>query len=314
MRGPLTAAVAVALASLAAAVPAAATYPGGNGLISWSTSKGNKDGSEAVWGQGAFGGEPRRLTFHKDSASDDDQGNEYRSDSDASWAADGRSFVFSRAFGIGPRLFVKTLGEARARKIPLGKMEAENPAFAPDGRRVAFVKIGPSDGVLGRGPLSAMVARVDGTGVRRFGPGDNPTWTPDGRRIVYESSRGGRIRLISVRPDGTHKHVFPKRCAGVGGVSFAPDGSAMAAVYSREQGGPVRIWTMGLGCRHKRQITFHRPAVSAAWSPDGQSIAYWAPSNAHHLSGLFVVRPDGTGNHLVRENDSGFDLDWQPRP
>jgi Tol biopolymer transport system component len=304
--------VLAAVAGIAAAAPASATYPGGNGLISWSTSRGYEDGSSAVWGMRAFGDEPRHLTFHKDSAQD--TGSEYRSDTDASWAADGRSFAFSRAFGIGPRLFVKTLGEPRARKIPLGKMEAENPTFAPDGRRVAFVKIGPSDGVLGRGPLSVMVARVDGTGVRRFGGGDNPTWTPDGRRIVYENSRGGRIRLISVRPDGTHKHVFPKRCAGVGGVSFAPDGSAMAAVYSREQGGPVRIWTMGLGCRHKRQVTFHRPAVSAAWSPDGQSIAYWAPSNAHHQSGLFVVRPDGTGNQLVRENDGGFDLDWQPRP
>jgi Tol biopolymer transport system component len=306
--------VVAAVVSLAGAAAAGATYPGENGLISWSTSNGNEDGSETVWGQGAFGSQPRRLTFHKDSASVNGQANEYRSDSDATWAADGRSFVFSRAFGIGPRLFVKTLGEPRARKIPLGHLSAESPAFAPGGERVAFVKVGPSDDPLGRGPLSAMVARVDGTGIRRLGRGDNPTWTPDGRRIVYENSRGGRIRLISIRPDGTHKHVFPKPCAGVGDVSFAPDGSEMAAVYSPQEGGPARIWTMGLGCRNKRQITFHRPAVSPAWSPDGRWIAYWAPSNAHHLSALYVVHPDGTGQHLVHENESGFDLDWQPRP
>jgi len=301
--------VAGALASLAFVAPAAATYSGENGLISWSTSRGYSDGSSAIWGTHAFGGEHRRLTSHTDNASGDAP-----SDTDASWEADGRSFAFTRSFGIGPRLFVKTLGESRARMIPLGAMAAEQPAFAPDGHRVAFVRVGPSDDELGRGPLSVMVARVDGTHVRRLAGGTGPVWTPDGRRIVFEGARDGRARLISIRPDGSHKHVFPKRCAGAASPSFAPDGRSMATVYSPHEGGPYRIWTMGLSCRHKRQITFSRPTLTPAWSPDGRWIAYYAPSKTHRREGLYVVRADGTGQRLVRDEDGGFDLDWQPRP
>ena len=298
-----------ALASLAFVAPAAASYPGENGLISWSTSRGYSDGSSAIWGKYPFGGEPRRLTSHRNSVSGGTP-----SDSDASWEADGRRFVFTRGFGIGPRLFVKTLGESRAHMIPLGDMAAEQPAFAPDGHRVAFVKVGPSDDPLGRGPLSVMVARVDGTHVRRLAAGEGPVWTPDGRRIVFQGTRDGRTRLISIRPDGSHKHAFAKRCAGAGDPSFAPDGRSMATVYSPHQGGPYRIWTMGLSCRHKRQITFSRPTLTPAWSPDGRWIAYFAPSRRHRRGGLYVVRPDGTGQRLVGDEDGSYDLDWQPRP
>lgn len=304
--------VTAVLAALALAAPAGATYPGANGLVSWSTSRGYQDGSSAIWGQRAFGDELRRLTFHEDSAAD--AGGTFRSDTDASWRGDGGAFVFSRALGVGPRLFVKTLGERGAQRVPLGKTAAEQPAFSPDGDRIAFVRVGPSDEPLGRGPLSVIVADVDGTHVRRLGAGGGPVWTPDGQRIVWEGERGGRVRLISIRPDGTGKHVFPKRCAGAADPSFAPSGDRMAVGYSRQQGGPYRIWTMSLDCRDKQQITFHRPTLSPAWSPDGGWIAYYAPSKGAHPGGIHVVRPDGADDRLVRENDGGFDLDWQPRP
>ena len=296
--------------ALVAAGPAAATYPGDNGLISWSTSQGYDDGSLAIWGKHAFGGELRRLTFHKDSAGG---AAKYRSDTHASWAGDGRSFVFARDDGVRSKLFLKRLGEGRPTRIPLGDMVAEQPALAPDGRRVAFVQVGPSEDPLGRGPLTVGVADVDGTDFLSLSAGDNPTWTPDGQRIVFESTRGGRTRLVSIRPDGTHKHVFPKRCAGVGDPSFAPDGSQMAAVYSATEGGPTRIWTMGLGCKNKRQITFHRVTLAPAWSPDGRWIAYFAPPKAERPGGTFVVGVGGAGIQLV-DRSGGFDLDWQPRP
>jgi Tol biopolymer transport system component len=312
MRHAFLATLTAAVASLAVAASAQATYPGQNGLISWSTSRGYTDGSSAIWGQRAFGTEIRRLTFHKDSAAE--AGGVYRSDTDASWRGDGGAFVFSRAFGVGPRLFVKTLGEGRPQRVPLGHTAAEQPAFAPDGGRIAFVKVGPSDEPLGRGPLSVVVTDVDGSHVRRLGAGGGPVWTPDGQRIVWEGERGGRARLISIRPDGTGKHVFPKRCAGAADPSFAPSGDRMAVGYSPAQGGPYRIWTMGLDCRDKHQITLHRPAMSPAWSPDGRWIAYYAPSKGKQPAAIRAVRPDGTDDRLVRENDGGLDLDWQPRP
>jgi Tol biopolymer transport system component len=75
------------------------------------------------------------------------------------------------------------------------------PAWAPDGRRIAFVV-----------DRDLYVANVDGTGVHRLSREggsyfDCPEWSPDGRWIAY--SAGGVLRVV--HPDGSSRLVIGRR-------------------------------------------------------------------------------------------------------
>jgi Tol biopolymer transport system component len=82
--------------------------------------------------------------------------------------------------------------------------EGTEPAWSPDGRRLAFVRVAG-----GRAHL--FVAESDGTGARQIteGPADDdqPSWSPDAQHIVFCSRnvtvQATQADLFTVRPDGS---------------------------------------------------------------------------------------------------------------
>lgn len=110
-------ALALALAAaLAVAAPASASFPGKPGDLTYTTSHGYQDGSTSIWAQSPFGGSPRELIPHEDSAERTDV--RAISDEDASWAPSGKRFVFARRTrGGNLRLFVSEAGMKSARAI-----------------------------------------------------------------------------------------------------------------------------------------------------------------------------------------------------
>jgi Tol biopolymer transport system component len=105
---------------------------------------------------------------------------------------------------------------------------------SPDGGRFAFVSGDPA-----QGPNSLMVARIDGTDVRRLAsrpwPGTfdeaGPAWSPDGKWIAvggYQGTVGvsGAIALVST-DDGSEKLLGPVSWGGVSQLAWNPDGSGL---------------------------------------------------------------------------------------
>ncbi|HLT44466.1 MAG TPA: LpqB family beta-propeller domain-containing protein [Luteimonas sp.] len=75
-----------------------------------------------------------------------------------------------------------------------------NPAWSPDGRRIAF---GSNRG----GPHAIWVSAADGDGaveIASFGGSfiDNPAWSPDGRLIAFDASPDGRTTIYAVAAQG----------------------------------------------------------------------------------------------------------------
>ena len=57
---------------------------------------------------------------------------------------------------------------------------ADDPAWSPNGRRIAFTRAG-----------SVYTVRADGLDERKLAQGANPDWSPDGERIAFD--RDGEV-------------------------------------------------------------------------------------------------------------------------
>ncbi|HEX8647707.1 MAG TPA: hypothetical protein VF715_12460 [Thermoleophilaceae bacterium] len=315
-------AIAAAATALLAAAPASASFPGKNGLLTYTAGEGYRDGTTSIWGQRLSGAAPHELLAHEDSAGRTDV--QAVSDEEASWAPSGKRYAFARRTGGGNlRLFVTEAGMKSARAIPLPEgMAARSPAFAPDGRTIVFVEVisggDPAEEVTYEAGWNLWRVRTDGTGLRKLRAGDRPAWSPRGGLIAFQDSCGS---LKTMRTDGSRVRTVVAAtrvngvCRGVGAPEFAPSGGRIAFAALNGNGSSARseIFTVGTDGRGRRRVTTTPGAGAAepAWSPDGQSIAFHRDTGKAGGSGLYRV-PAGGGNPRRITGAFVQDLDWQP--
>jgi TolB protein len=143
-------------------------------------------------------------------------------------APDGRHVAFSRLYskGIVSRVFVVRIGGDRARAVTRPAIEADNPSWSPDGRRLAFTTgiSRPSSGLASIGN--------DGKGLRRLStprfPHNSfgPAYSPTGAQIVFSSDRRyGDLcceDLFIMNVDGTGQHRLRLRLRGASEPDWGP--------------------------------------------------------------------------------------------
>jgi TolB protein len=180
---------------------------------------------------------------------------------------------------------------------------AEQPAWSPDHRRIAFAgAIGGNEGI--------WAMNADGTSKRRLttrvGDGD-PTWSPDGRQIAYRSSRQGGFDLWVVPAAGGRPRPLLRTPGAVEvDPSWSPDGRRMA--FQSTRGGQPQVWVMTLSSRVARRVSGVRDGFSPAWSPDGRRIAFMTGGR------IATVNADGRGLKVLPSGTprSADDPAWSP--
>jgi len=145
-----------------------------------------------------------------------------------------------------------------------------SPRISPDGSRLAFSSIS-------KGAWEILMFSVDLNRVVSFprfgGTNLSPAWTADGTKLSFSSSRTGDPEIYVADPSGGNL----KRITAFAGPDVSPvwnpkTGAQIAWVSGRT--GLPQIYTMESDGTNVQRLTDQGYAVSPAWHPNGQFLAF----------------------------------------
>ena len=185
---------------------------------------------------------------------------------------------------------------------------AYDPAWSPDGRRIAFDVAGNDP--AGDGNL--MVMNADGSHVRLLAKNANePAWSPNGRLIVaWTFGDGTADRLELFRAGGVRVRTIAFRPLSLRLPSWSKNGRWIR-FYGRGGAGPV--YAIRPNGRDLHVARRRYAGSDDAWSPNGRLVAYTTTRDHNGRtcradgcswnSELYVQRPDGESRRLTFDDE-----------
>lgn len=183
------------------------------------------------------------------------------------------SIIYQYVRGMGFGVVSPATGSYRPTAIPRRKLApVGQPAYAPDGRTVAFVR-------YTRQARGIYTMNSDGTNARRIlAFGRSPAWSPDGSRLsLIRASPSHPGVLWVVNANGTDAHqVWRGADAVVSSHAWTPEGKAILFVASGRPG-DVRahyLYAVRPDGREPPRVFFETPpgTLPGPLSPDGSMI------------------------------------------
>jgi Tol biopolymer transport system component len=184
---------------------------------------------------------------------------------------------------VAALLFALAASEARSAPADRGFglpsfVAATEPAWSPDGRKIAFIEQRSSEGTL-------YVINASGSGARsviarEFDAGW-PSWSPDGRRIAFDHSTAtatdtslSDLYIVSADGSGLRKVL-----SGGSQPAWGPGGKRIAFARPGRLGND-RIQTVSPNGSAVRLVAESRNEcesyIEPTWSPDGEFVAFAA--------------------------------------
>jgi Tol biopolymer transport system component len=298
--------VLAALAALALAAPAAATYPGRNGAIGYAQDSGSSDIEPQTTERHALMVQPpgdvdaRALLecVLTDGVQSRGDCSIVHIDS-LSYSPDGRLI----AFDAGTRIGIVAAGGGPVTLLSAITADDGSPAFAPNGRQIAFT------GTNDRGGTDILMRRVNGRGdvsTLRY-DAEEPAWSADGA-LAYV--RDGNVYLRSAH-NRHHRFV-------TSGISpdWSPDGKRLVVVRPRPNlvfAAPFgRVYTVRPNGRGLRFVGGSTYAGHPVWSPDGRWIAYDGLDLGVYVKRVGARRPAREIAPTQFSGESGYIDSYQP--
>lgn len=322
------AAVAV-LATLAAASPAGAAFPGRNGRIAFGTGGYSEEESGASSTTFDSIDTLTPLGYGRRALLSCTRVNEVPSPGsrclggspdDPAWSPDGRRI----AFDTGVALAVMNADGSHVRLLPLRGGAPREPTWSPDGRRILFTRTTavPTSpfGRTSTDLFSISPAGRDLRRVTRLGDASSPSWSVLGRVAfmrqpgTFDPNRGWIGRAIQVWTCDARGRGLRMVLRDHGQPDWSPHGTRL--LTSHGLAGSSRLLVTDAAGRHGRYLgraTMY--AFEPAWSPDGRSIAFsyfglHVGDAAGHAAESLTTEGDGA-NYAT---DVAGAPSWQPVP
>lgn len=194
---------------------------------------------------------------------------------------------------------------------------SRQPAWSPDGRRIAFVRVQDNSS-------DVWVMNADGSGAKALTPfrssnlkashwAFQPAWSPDGAQIAYVSEEATfDLAVWVMNADGSGRRQVAALDAYTGGLdtpSWSPDGSRLA--FTAYRNGSPQIWVLTLRTGAWTQLSKNPGgAYDAAWSLAGTHIAYVGRDAGRN--DVWVMAEDGSSPVKVSTSGLCRSPAWSP--
>jgi Tol biopolymer transport system component/DNA-binding winged helix-turn-helix (wHTH) protein len=162
--------------------------------------------------------------------------------------------------------------------LPLTNLSdrTSDPAFSPDGTRVAFRResfVPATSGIWVKQIVGEELIQVTNSG-----SDSNPVWSPDGRSIAFSRIHERKRTILQVPSTGgaTHTLYTSSFVPGRGAIDWSPDGSRIAFTAKGREG-TAAIFLFPVAGGSAGQLTSPSPSGEdwgPTFSPDGKWIVF----------------------------------------
>src|SRR4051812_7789968 len=197
------------------------------------------------------------------------------------------------------KLVVYTRRPNRTRlRAPLGNRGSDQPAFSPQGRRLAFRRFGAL------GP-EIWVSYLGGIGLRKLTTGHSdgePSWSPKGDAIAFARGRRGRRDVYTISADGTVLRRLTTSIRDDRSPAWSRRNLIAFVRRNPRKNDDIYVSPAVGGAPH-RLTHNRRPDIDPAWSPTGRTLVfargrpgrrdlYVATADGRHARALTHLRGD----------------------
>jgi Tol biopolymer transport system component len=180
------------------------------------------------------------------------------------------------------------------------------PVWSPDGRSIAFARVGPQSSVLyalsALGGMPRKLYSIESNYKEHIGKPPNFSWSPDGRYLAVSTPMASvrtspqarqAIALLSLADSTIRPLTSPPPELTDWSPAFSPDGNLIAFIRSSGPGLVDDLYVMGATGSVPKRLTFDRRDIDGApaWTPDSREIIF--SSSRGGLSALWRIAASG---------------------
>ncbi len=247
-----------------------------------------------------------------------------------SWSPDGSKLVFvspcPREYDISevpPKdtaLYIINADGSKQTELPTAPGGDFEPAWAPDGKRIAFTSI--RDGYMQIYLINLADQKVTRlTNTASDVETRQPAWSPLDNQIAYTVKRFGAYQIWTMTDAGQGQQQIARSGNTLWDYApvWSPDGKTVFFT-ERNANGPVRPWAMSILYENRNsgaadQVKLSPPPVADLhFSPDGLWFLFEGISTDNNQDIFYA--PVSGGERVRLTNDPGVDFDpaWRPVP